>query len=200
MQDITLTTEVTIPIARPMVVTSIYASNLAAERDDLWAELISIQQLVSLHLEPWLVAGDFNHVTTPLEHSSPTVQAISSDMIEFRDTILHLDLFDLRYHGVFNTWSNKQPASPIAKKLDRALVNHHWISSLPNSSAIFLAPEFSDHSPCLINLETPCLLPAQNPLNSSITSPNIVFSFLLWVTPASLPETFQQLSRNCAGK
>lgn len=111
-----LTTEVTIPNARRMIVTSIYASNLAAERDDLWTELIGIQQLFSLHLEPWLVAGDFNQITTPSEHSSPTVQAISSDMIKFRDTILHLDLFDLRYHGVFNTWSNKQPTSPIAKK------------------------------------------------------------------------------------
>lgn len=193
-----LTTEVTIPNARPMIVTSIYASNLAAERDDLWAELIGIQQLFSLHLEPWLVAGDFNQITTPSEHSSPTVQAISSDMIKFRDTILHLDLFDLRYHGVFNTWSNKRPASPIAKKLDRALVNHHWISSLPNSSAIYLAPEFSDHSPCLLNLETPLPIAGSKPFKffNYLTKHPLFLSTVgdAWILAGNFSTTLAELS------
>ena len=139
---------------QPIIITSVYAYNLIAERVDLWAELINLQQGLSLDLRPWLVAGDFNQIANPSEHSSASVQAISSDMIDFRDTLLQTGLFDLRYQGILNTWSNKQPADPIAKKLDRALVNYEWISAYPNSSAVFMAPEFSDHTPCLLNFAT----------------------------------------------
>ncbi|KAH0854759.1 hypothetical protein HID58_044838 [Brassica napus] len=92
-----LTTEVTLPNHPPITITSIYASNLAEERIDLWAELINTQHQLSLHLKPWLVAGYFNQITHPSEHSSPTVQALSSSMIHFRDTLLQLDyLINLR--------------------------------------------------------------------------------------------------------
>ncbi|KAG5396308.1 hypothetical protein IGI04_018122 [Brassica rapa subsp. trilocularis] len=147
-----LTCEVCLPTMPKLIVTAVYASNLAAERVDLWAELISIQQTYSLHLSPWLVAGDFNQITHPREHSSPSVQSSTSAMIQFRDSLLHMGLFDLRFQGSLNTWSNKCPSSPITKKLDRVLVNHEWIISVPQSSAIFLPPEFSDHSPSLIDL------------------------------------------------
>ncbi|XP_048599540.1 uncharacterized protein LOC125579745 [Brassica napus] len=110
-----LTTEVTLPNHPPITITSIYASNLAEERIDLWAELINTQHQLSLHLKPWLVAGYFNQITHPSEHSSPTVQALSSSMIHFRDTLLQLGLFDLRYQGIFNTWSNKQPVSFVTR-------------------------------------------------------------------------------------
>ncbi|XP_048599541.1 uncharacterized protein LOC125579747 [Brassica napus] len=157
-----LTTEVTLPNHPPITITSIYASNLAEERIDLWAELINTQQQLSLHLKPWLVAGDFNQITHPSKHSSPTVQALSSSMIHFRDTLLQLGLFDLRYQGIFNTWSNKQPASLITKKLDCALVNYEWISAFPSSSAIFL-PSKSDHTSCLLNLQTPLPIAGTKP-------------------------------------
>lgn len=158
-----LTVEVSIPNQHTITMTSVYASNLVAERVELWTDLITIQQTLSLHSKPWIVAGDFNQITSPSEHSSLSVQAISNGMIDFNDTILQLGLFDLRFQGILNTWSNKQPASPIAKKLDRALVNFEWISSYPNSSASFLAPEFSDHTPCLLNLATPLPIAGTKP-------------------------------------
>ncbi|KAG2292653.1 hypothetical protein Bca52824_039322 [Brassica carinata] len=68
-----------------------------------------------------------------------------------------LEVRDLRYHGPIFTWSNKQPSSPISKKLDRILVNESWILSYPASLAHYLAPDFSDHSPGLVNLN--CSLP-----------------------------------------
>lgn len=158
-----LTLEVCVPHHQPMIITSIYAANTAAERVDLWADLINLQQSLSLDSTSWLVAGDFNQIVSPSEHSSSSVQVINTDMINFRDTLLQLGLFDLRYQGIQNTWSNKQPSGPIAKKLDRALVNYEWISAYPNSSAVFLAPEFSDHTPCLLNLATPLPIAGSKP-------------------------------------
>ncbi|KAF2596526.1 hypothetical protein F2Q68_00009689 [Brassica cretica] len=76
-------------------------------------------------------------------------------MIDFNDILYQLGIFDVRYQGVFNTWTNKQPSQPIAKKLDRQLVNQAWVSSFPNSSATFLANDFSDHTPCTLDLATP---------------------------------------------
>ncbi|CDY37017.1 BnaA04g25950D [Brassica napus] len=73
-------------------------------------------------------------------------------MTEFRDTLSHIGVFDLRFTGPLHTWSNKCPSFPIAKKLDRVLVNQPWISSFPHSQASFLPPDFSDHSPAVLNL------------------------------------------------
>lgn len=59
-------------------------------------------------------------------------------------------MFDLIFQGTFYTWLNHQPANPIVKKLDT--LNSHWISNYSNSSTSFQAPEFSDHSSCIIDL------------------------------------------------
>lgn len=88
----------------------------------------------------------------PFEHSSPEVDHTSSLMFQLQDCLLQACLFDLRYLGPCHTWSNKQPVTPIAKKLDRLLVNNTTISSYPHAVASFLPPEMSDHSPCLLNL------------------------------------------------
>nr|VDD29188.1 unnamed protein product [Brassica oleracea] len=77
---------------------------------------------------------------------------------------------DLRYQGSCYTWTNSSPSNPTTKKLDRALVNCQWLQSYPNSVASFLPFEFSDHSPCLIDLSCP--------LPSSGTKPFKFFNFL----------------------
>lgn len=76
-------------------------------------------------------------------------------MIDFSDCLLQADLFDLRYQGPLHTLFNKQPTSPITKKLDRLLVNQPWISLLPHSLATFLPSNISDHSPCSLDLALP---------------------------------------------
>lgn len=60
-------------------------------------------------------------------------------------------MFDLSIRGSEFTWWNKQVTSPIAKKLDRILINDLWQLKFPTSFAHFGSPDFSDHSPsCLI--------------------------------------------------
>ncbi|WZY77835.1 hypothetical protein YC2023_024219 [Brassica napus] len=96
--------------------------------------------------------GEFNQIAHFAEHSNLYVNHIDPPMSNFRNTLTQTGLFDLRYLGPLFTWSNKSPTLPIAKKLDRLLVNHPWIASHPHSQATFLAPEISDHCPAVLDL------------------------------------------------
>ncbi|CAH2047860.1 unnamed protein product, partial [Thlaspi arvense] len=93
-----------------------------------------------------------SHQTLTCEHSNPDINTFNSNMIDFRDCLNQMGLFDLRFQDLFFTWTNCQPDSPVAKKIDRLLVNCHALSMFPNSTATFLPPLTSDHSPCLVDL------------------------------------------------
>ncbi|CAA7017582.1 unnamed protein product [Microthlaspi erraticum] len=132
--------------------TAIYASNLSGERTDLWVVLLNICHTYSLHSSPWMIGGDFNQIVSPTEHSNLAIFAPNSNMLEFRDCLTQLGVFDLRYQGPLHTWSNRQPDSPVAKKLDRLLINCHLLALFPNCYAYFLPPLMSHHNPCLVDL------------------------------------------------
>lgn len=126
-------------------------------------ELLALQNSLLLDSSPWLVGGDFNEITHPAEHSASTVTSFTPHIVEFNTCLSQLEIRDLRFHGPRFTWSNKCPENPIAKKLDRALINEHWLDLYPNSLAKFLPPAFSDHSPCCIILDSPLPLAGTKP-------------------------------------
>lgn len=101
------------------------------------------------------MGGEFDQIIHHEEHSTPAVNDLSSHMVEMRDCFHQLDIFYLRFQGPQFTWSNKNSVLPVAKKLDRLLVNQNWITCYPNSQANFSAPLFSDHSPCILDLAVP---------------------------------------------
>lgn len=86
-------------------------------------------------------------------------------MTSLLNTLTQLGIFDLRFLGPLHTWTNKSPTLPIAEKLDRLLVNQPWIENYPNNLATFLAPNFSDHSPCILDLPVPLPSAGTRPFN-----------------------------------
>lgn len=147
-----ITCEVQLPNYPVFTYSAIYASNLSDERTDLWVELLNTHSALSLDSQPWMIGGDFNQILHGHDHSSFCHSTHSSLMYQFRDCLLQLGVFDLRYYGPLHTWTNKQDNTPVAKKLDRCLINSAILTVFPNASTTFLPPAFSDHAPCLTDL------------------------------------------------
>lgn len=147
-----ITCEVIFPGSQILIYTGIYASNERAERASMWVELLHLHQSLQLDNYPWIIGGDFNEIIHPSKHSLFEVNSTSPQMIKCRDSLHQMGMFDLRFQGPLFTWTNHQPDSPIANKLDRLLINANVISLYPHSVATFLPPEMSDHCPCLLYL------------------------------------------------
>lgn len=105
---------------------------------------------------PWIVMGDFNEVLASSEHSRGTISNASQrGMQAFHTAVSTCNLTDLTSIGPTFTWTNNQPVNPIAKKLDRVLVNDNWLDKFPQSYTSFETTGVSDHTRCWIRLESP---------------------------------------------
>ncbi|XP_058211571.1 uncharacterized protein LOC131323743 [Rhododendron vialii] len=128
----------------PFLATFVYGGNSYLSRQTLWS---SLQQLNSS--SPWIVLGDFNAIRFPNEK----VGGITNwppHMNEFNRCLYALELDDLRFSGCFLTWTNRQDSAHfVSTKLDTVLVNEHWMKAYSSSSAHFLTPGISDHSPAI---------------------------------------------------
>ncbi|WZY69395.1 hypothetical protein YC2023_001635 [Brassica napus] len=150
-----ISVEVTWPSApQPKAYISVvYASNDPAERSILWAELLVLAATHDLESKPWLITGDFNQIRDPSEHSSPPTLNMDKRIRELNQCLSDASMDDLNYRGTTFTWWNKQKLSPLAKKLDRVLVNVEWYNMFPSSVAFFGSPHFSDHAVISITLD-----------------------------------------------
>ncbi|KAG2277810.1 hypothetical protein Bca52824_060365 [Brassica carinata] len=124
-----------------VIIYVIYASNDTAEREGLWAEISALVSLLDLDNKPWHLLGDFNQIRDLSEHSKPFSKLSSFNLDkkirDFNGCLTDANLDDLNYRGTSFTWWNKRKSSPIAKKLDRCLVNDEWYSFFPSSLALF---------------------------------------------------------------
>lgn len=77
---------------------------------------------------------------------------VNSAMRDFQEAISICGLDDLAKVGSVFTWTNRQPANPISKKLDRVLVNSQWLTSFPVSFSTFEARGAPNHLRCWTQL------------------------------------------------
>lgn len=147
-----ITCMISFPNHQPVYYSAVYASNLSSERVDLWTDLIQLQSTLDLDNNSWVLGGDLNQIIHPMEHSDLRVVVPDYLMYQLRDCLTQLGLFDLHYIGSTLTWINSQPLDPISKKLDKLLTNNNFVASFPHILASFLPPNFSDHSPCVLDL------------------------------------------------
>ena len=113
-------------------------------RRPLWDNL---RRFSSSHIL-WILLGDFNNVLSAEDRVNglPVTMYESRD---FKDCCYDLGLSDLRYSGLFHTWSN----NTVWCKLDRAMVNSSWTQQGLTAHAHFeLSSKLSDHSPCTVSI------------------------------------------------
>ncbi|KAG7587002.1 Reverse transcriptase domain [Arabidopsis thaliana x Arabidopsis arenosa] len=152
-----VTCEVLLPDAQSEIIISfVYATNEDSSRRVLWDEIVTTSSNQRVKGKPWSVLGDFNQVLNPSDHSVSLSQNVDFPTRLFRECLLDADLADLTFRGCTYTWWNKRSVSPVAKKIDRILVNDLWSQVYPRSFGYFGEPDFSDHASCCITVNPSC--------------------------------------------
>jgi len=99
----------------------------------------------------WLLAGDFNLNRKPTDRNKPGGDL--AEMLHFNEALSALGVVELPLHGQRFTWTNKQ-LSPLLERLDWFFTSQSWTNSFPITCVTTLTMETSDHSPCLISINT----------------------------------------------
>lgn len=127
----------------------IYGLNTTVERRRLWHNLDTVQQAF-ISDSAWCLLGDFN--TCLCSEETNNSNNWTASIREFKDFVSNLGLTDLNCSGPLFTWWDKNTSSPVQKKLDRCLVNCHWLHNFSLSFARVLSRGLSDHNPIAVSL------------------------------------------------
>ncbi|KAF9596825.1 hypothetical protein IFM89_013873 [Coptis chinensis] len=158
-------------------VSLVHARSPYVQRRALWDELNTL----GINVGAWVVAGDFNIVTTATERKggcSPCQLAVN-EFVEFINKNALLDSTNLGYKF---SWCNKRIGERrMLQKIDRMLVNQQWMEAAAGWKSKILKRKFSDHSPVVGWL-------------TSIPKPtNIPFRFKrIWINHEGLKEVVKQ--------
>lgn len=131
------------------IVSFVYGCNTGIERRQLWVDLINTSN--SVGNMAWAISGDFN-VCLDLSEKLGGSISWNSSMEDFKYFVMKLALTDLRFAGELFTWCDGNLTAPKYRKLDRVLVNGHWLNLFDLSSCQFLSRGVSDHSPAVTTL------------------------------------------------
>ncbi|KAJ9561536.1 hypothetical protein OSB04_006696 [Centaurea solstitialis] len=136
-------------MAEPLFYSFVYGDNRGVERRALWSGLRKFK--VFLGNRPWVVMGDFNAMLFPHDGLGGSSRR-NSDMVEFGECLMDIELFDIQYTGIQYTWCQKpSDESGIRRKLDRILANTEFTLMCRDVTARFLPRGLSDHSPGILS-------------------------------------------------
>ncbi|KAJ9536236.1 hypothetical protein OSB04_un000585 [Centaurea solstitialis] len=128
----------------PFFVSCIYGENRTVSRRGLWSGLRKFKVL--LRDSPWLIMGDFNTMLFPHDGLGGSSRR-SSDMSEFAECLMDIDVYDVHYTGVQYTWCQKPSEDGgIKRKLDRVMANNEFTTRFSDVTVQFLPRGLSDHS------------------------------------------------------
>ncbi|CAN1125409.1 hypothetical protein LINPERPRIM_LOCUS10925, partial [Linum perenne] len=136
---------VLVDFVEPFLLTVVYAANTCVERRVLFADIVAF----GVRGLPWLIGGDFNTFLS-VEEASNQVSNFGG-MDDFKDFIEKIEVSEHSVVGPWFTWTNNRVDEPIARRLDRVLVNLKWQSSFPASKVEVLASSESDHCALMVN-------------------------------------------------
>ncbi|KAK6150853.1 hypothetical protein DH2020_015785 [Rehmannia glutinosa] len=97
----------------------IYGYHTVGSRKPLWDNPISFGENCSL---PWIAIGDYNNVFNANEKCNGK-DVTSKELKDFEECCVLTGLTNLRSMGCYFTWTNNE----VWCKLDRAMVNKHWL-------------------------------------------------------------------------
>lgn len=83
--------------------TFVYTSTDAVIRRELWDYMVCTTCNTDI---PWLVMGEFNSVIDPHERVGGT-QVHPAQIVDFYDCVAITGLMDMKFTGIFLTWSNR---------------------------------------------------------------------------------------------
>ncbi|KAI9125415.1 hypothetical protein K1719_004031 [Acacia pycnantha] len=133
-----------------MLFTAIYASPNERMRHRIWELLYNISLETN---EPWLLAGDFNEIKSPLEQKGGG-RVNEARCRNFNGWIQDCNLIDLEANGPFFTWKGPKwkGLDRVHKRLDRCLCNVLWQERFVNVEVRVIPRVGSDHHPIVVKL------------------------------------------------
>ncbi|XP_031120226.1 uncharacterized protein LOC116023370 [Ipomoea triloba] len=128
----------------------VYGSLAPHLRRRLWKSLCRGKVVVN---HPWLIAGDFNAITSNDECTSYNSSGTYRNG-DFRNWIFDEALVDLSYSGQKYTWKRgREEDTFTGARLDRALCSMDWMDLTRDTKVTHLPAVSSDHCPILIELD-----------------------------------------------
>ncbi|KAK9913633.1 hypothetical protein M0R45_037443 [Rubus argutus] len=132
--------------------TWVYGPPYRADKAEFWE---SASHLSTNDNCPWICVGDFNEILNCSEKDGGL--PLSWNRPQFLRNFMNCNaLLDVGYCGPKFTWENRRDnADLVRERLDRVLVNCHWLIDWPNTSVTHGSRIGSDHCPLIINPTPP---------------------------------------------
>lgn len=129
-----------------------YGPPHAEAKEEFW-ELV--KNLATNDDCPWICLGDFNEILNNDEKEGG-IRHTWSHPRYLRNFMDYNGLIDVGFSGQKFTWENRRTGTElIRERLDRAIVNSHWLSFWPNTTVDHSSRVGSDHCPLIINPTPP---------------------------------------------